>query len=457
MNSLDALFQGLKDFCDAGDRTTPPVFVGREKELSRLNDVVAALARGVVEGQTTLVLGVPGCGKTALMNHWRETRSQDSNVVVTTLGARALDIEPRRVVEAITESVPSKIDNLRRLVADNALVDGVIDASRKTIRSVVGAFTRRSFQERLDMALNLTPETPFGTCLRRYAEHVWSDGVTVAVCIDEAQELPNTDRVKEILLTMYLGQQGVPIALFAFGTPRSEDTLIDRLGSDRLGAGKKISLGRLDSGEGRYALAKSLERYGLTTEDERWLSYLASRNVSVHDWSQWRRKLVERLAEDAQEFPHHVNNALRGLFEMLLANRDGFRNSEALRSEALARSQEYRDEYYKGRLRRVRDHSLALGAIASSLANKQKPLMKKDALDILQVSDDLGRAVSFQQAGDVLDKSLYSGVFSAEDRQLTVPIPSMRDHLAALYYEGIENGEEAAIRLRAASGIDAAS
>lgn len=63
------LRDALARLAESSDRTAPPVFAGRECEFALLDASVRGVQRGEV-GHTTVVQGVPGAGKTALLEEY---------------------------------------------------------------------------------------------------------------------------------------------------------------------------------------------------------------------------------------------------------------------------------------------------------------------------------------------------------------------------------------------------
>lgn len=59
----------IKQFATKNDRTPPEVFVGRETELGFVSDVIQRTQQGAVWGNSVLVNGAPGAGKTSLLHH----------------------------------------------------------------------------------------------------------------------------------------------------------------------------------------------------------------------------------------------------------------------------------------------------------------------------------------------------------------------------------------------------
>ena len=61
--------EALSRLATSSDRASPTVFAGRESEFALLSDAVAGVQRGE-SGHTVVIQGVPGAGKTALLNEY---------------------------------------------------------------------------------------------------------------------------------------------------------------------------------------------------------------------------------------------------------------------------------------------------------------------------------------------------------------------------------------------------
>ena len=67
------------------DRDTAAFFAGRREEIQRFDDTLAALEDRYERNRRALFLvyqGAPGCGKTSLVSHLRETRPEEVGLLV---------------------------------------------------------------------------------------------------------------------------------------------------------------------------------------------------------------------------------------------------------------------------------------------------------------------------------------------------------------------------------------
>ena len=99
-----AVRESLARLATISDRTPPVVFAGREDEFSLLNGALHGVQRGEL-GHTVVIQGVPGAGKTALLNEYatRLLASDDAGrlVVPVPLTPGVLDSTPAAMIEEI--------------------------------------------------------------------------------------------------------------------------------------------------------------------------------------------------------------------------------------------------------------------------------------------------------------------------------------------------------------------
>ena len=121
---------------------------------------------------------------------------------------------------------------------------------------------------------------------------------------------------------------------------------------------------------------------------------------------------------------------------MLGMNARSRRFDDQFRQDVLASHQEHRIAYYEGRLDNavLANHRLALSAVCELLRRRSargKTVQATEALDLLEVIDDLGRPV--QDGEPILNAAVAKGVLGQNRVGLAVitapPIQSMQTHL----------------------------
>ena len=126
--SADAVFERMRLYANALERTSPPVFVGRKDELDTLRAAVELVAGDNPRGITHIVQGVPGAGKSSLCEEFlgamQGTDVAGKVVLCAKMDPGVLDVPPLRLVAAVTEE-------LRRTHAQLAGMRGLFTAGRR--------------------------------------------------------------------------------------------------------------------------------------------------------------------------------------------------------------------------------------------------------------------------------------------------------------------------------------
>ena len=176
-----------------GDRTTPVVFAGRDDEFDLLDDAVKCTQEGDT-GHTVVIKGVPGAGKTALLNEYAArllAHGDDEERIVLPVPLQAHDLNnsARALVQRIDESF-RELDRSKdwRRHADHWLAKAKVAGdflSTLATRKRLGEFfdsvdADRSLRSALGdyMAFKLAPRP-----------------CTIVLLVDEAQALSDTERV----------------------------------------------------------------------------------------------------------------------------------------------------------------------------------------------------------------------------------------------------------------------
>ena len=443
-----SVFDAMRRYVDSADRTSPLVFVGRQRELERLDATIRNVAECGTEGATSVVYGVPGAGKTALArelaNRWAQREADGRPVCVVRLGVGALDASPRELAATL----------LRHLPLRGRLPQGLQNLVSRAASTTAAALSRQPAGELLNRSLGLAENSGLGDCLDAYGA-LWLADVTIVLAVDEFQAVPVTPRSRALVRELHENIGNHRIVLLAFGLQNAVDVLCaeDGLNVSRLKAGAGISLGTLEPGQGREAIAGTLEALGMRWDNDEWRGYLRRRGFERAQWQQWAEQLVSVLDRETANFPHHLTNALAAVCDCLLRGQSGFSPHHDLVDAVLAKLNGLKGDYYDTRLGQLRDHSLALGALCSQMLERDlRIVLKAEARDALATANNDGDRVKPKTAAELLAKAIGRGIFTPEAGGLAVTIPSMLTHLAHAFEAQAGNGDQIALAIRA--GVD---
>ena len=288
-SGIEKIFRALDEYRDNKDRWYPPVFVGRRDEMDSLRRAVKAVASKGVSGQTRVVQGVPGAGKTSLLTHFAKEVGGDiieggkTVCVVQMLGddlsARPIDLVTRLSVNAAKQ----------RSWAAKALRAGA-EANAQTRAG-------RSGFDVLNAHHGLNERSSLTECLDIYSRYIWPDNVCVVVAVDEMQTCPVTRDTRSNLISLHNQASAYHVLTVCFGLSNTLDVL-DEAGLSRLADACVEELGTLAPGEGREVLEKTLVHLGVDWGDTDWRDYVEGLGFTKSSWAAWRDALVERLDEE---------------------------------------------------------------------------------------------------------------------------------------------------------------
>lgn len=440
-----AVFDDMRRYVDSADRTSPLVFVGRRRELERLDATIVNVAERGTEGATTVVSGVPGAGKTALARElakrWAGRKVGGSPVSVVRLGVGALNATARDFGATL----------LRHLPLRGGLPDGLQTVAARVASTTAAALSRQSSVELLHRSLGLVESSGLGDCLDAYGA-LWAKDATIVLAVDEFQAIPVTAKSRELVRELHENIGNHRIVLLAFGLHNAMDVLCAEHGLNlsRLRAGADVPLNTLAPGEGREAIVGTLRALGLEWENDEWRAHLQDRGFEPSQWQRWHECLVAALDREAANFPHHLTNACAAGCAQLLRERRSFSPRRALIDEIVGELKSRKGAYYDARLGRLREHSLALGALCAKMAERGiGAVMRTDARSALASTDNDGDAVGPDAAERLLATAIERGIFSnASAGGLAFTIPSMPAYLAVAFEALATRGDEIALALR---------
>ena len=396
------------------DRTAPTVFAGRDDEFALLNNAVQGVRDGE-NGHTVVIQGVPGAGKTALMDEFAarsfaHDASDEGAVIPVLLDPGSLGSTPSAVVESIDAGfrdigASSKWDRMMTRVADGAtyLGNAVFAAATK---QKAGAFMPSAkAPNSLPIALAEYVDFRFGR-----------KGNIIALLVDESQNLEDTPAVRRHLNVLHQGITGkTPVLLACFGLLNTVSKLAE-LGLSRLASDHVQTIGTLSSDDAHRVVTGTLND--------------AFSNHAFDDGSfddvvrnEWLGEAASVILDEGGGFPHHLTNGCRALAKIVLD--EGVADSPPvgrLREECLR----YRREYYDARLRPWSRYRTALAHVFAECNDGRPPT--KVVVAALTTVERRGKPVAEETAWDVVEGLCDAG-FVAEDGDTLKPLlPSLSSH-----------------------------
>ena len=450
--SIDAVFEALQGFCADSDRTTPPVFVGREDELATLALALqrTASAERPPRGMFRVVQGLPGAGKTALCERLLESingmRVGGRRAFGVKLHPGVLGRPPLELAMRITEELP-------------------VGALGKHFRNVVSTGSqaigaKRSLFEVTNANHGLSRDSDLTACLNVYADRHWGENVAIALAFDEMQACPATTESIAALGVLHEALHKARIAVFCFGLHSTAEHLRENLRLSRLAKAAEVPLGPLVGDQGRQVVEKTLDALGVSTNTAAWRRYIAGRGVDASGWGDWRRRLIDEIDARAAGFPHHLVAGLLATCDAIRANKDRYGPSQDLLPAIVNAMEKAKATFYEQRLGRdLETHVVALGAFCKDVLRRGGTgAAKHFLLDLLEAGDDDGERVDREKAGRLLAIAEERGVLRRSARTsagtfFELPaIPSMAAYLAAQFDAMAQGGNKTALELAARCG-----
>ena len=455
----DAVFERMRAYASDLERTSPPVFVGREDILDELRFVVERVAADNPRGMTRVVQGVPGAGKSSLCDEFMASVQGRVMAGRRVLGAKLdpsnLAQPPLELVNKLTDSLPrslAQVPGTERFVADrHALFAELASTALQVMR-------RPSVREMHAASHGLTAESDLGTCLSAHAQRLWPKDALLVLAFDEMQECPATARSKAALRILNECTHEARVLVVCFGLQNTETLLREDLKLSRIPADAVTDIGPLARGEGRQVLERTLDYFGASANNEEWLRYLLETGEDRNDWLAWRRDLLDALEERAGDFPQHLTAALRATCQVLRQSRENPTSPAALATEIVERFEHNKADYYK---KRIGDelclHRDALGALVRAMQEGDGVPMR-EALDCFMVGNDAGRPVDGERAERLVRLAVDRGVLGQADVDgvlccVAPPTPSMTRHLRDHYERMLAREDAVALAVADLQGL----
>ena len=434
--SAESVKERLFKLSKLNDRDDPPFFIGRGDITSDVQYHMreAASLPKPKRGETLVIQGIPGVGKTTL-KAWlaaslsgREVQGADGvkrTVLAASVMPNALSKHPNALCRSITKSMRQELAHCER--AQSALRRRVNDAGAMAIlmKTGMGEFdVGESVQ-------GVTSESTHDVCFGVYAANgLWPQRTAILLLLDEAQNLDDTTETRACLNFLHeQSNSDVRILPVFFGLPNTRQRLAE-LGLSRLEGDAVTNVGLLEKGEGEAMIGATFDLAGLTWDNSEWRGILQRGKFTQDDWEKCRDGLVQQVAKDACEFPQHLIRGLKAVGSALGERVPGLKLCDwsVVMGNVNSRHKTGREQYYEDRLENVSEHLAALGAMAHLLGTDGE-LSADDAADVLS----LGRKTPYDEDEGIRQVDLLAAkglLTPCGNNELSgSPIPSMVKHL----------------------------
>ena len=409
MASLKAM---LRTLAESGERHDPLVFGGRAQIIDKVMRIARHLPPRGPKGNTILIHGAPGVGKTALVC---ET-------------ARRMEREGAATIIQPEIPAPGRIQAIYAALA-TALANAPPDLGRSTARTgtVLSVRPGGVGGDHLTSRSVAPPslEDPESIADLR-AGQAWRNERAI-VFIDEIQNIaPDTQAEESRFVRALHVQERIPVLLVCSGLSNSEDALA-RAGLSRLGTENCIALGPLTSEEALDCARATLDlvrRRGISGSDRR------------------MRRWAKRIAASSDGWPRHLQNYLTATWETLAAQ-DAPDLDTADLDATIRRGDARREDYYIGRISRS---GLPIGVVGAlheriALGEALDPYQAIDVIDeaVARLPAGMRRSIGarFADGNDRLENLLRAGIVSLDRRNRCIsPIPTLHQFILSEYRKG---------------------
>lgn len=422
----------LTRLAKSGDRSSPLVFAGREAEIDLLNDAVMGVQNGEA-GRTVVVQGVPGAGKTALLNEYAARLlttaiSAEKTIIPVPMLSRVVDEPPVAIVQEIDRWFRKfeASDEWRRKV--NRAVGGVSLAAK----ALFAAMTKKNLD---DFRTSAKSPNSLDIALEDYVRFRFDRHESIVVLlVDEAQNLNDTKRVRGHLEALHGGVGGgTRLLLACFGLENTVNRLRE-LGLSRLAQGHARTIGALSDEDAERTVMGTLT----TVLSQHIVDFESFDEVQRH---RWIHAAATTILSESANFPHHLANGCRAFAQIVLDEGIGdMPPVEKLREQC----RNHKREYYDARLRPWDNHKTAL---AYAFGSGGKWVQVGDVKRVLMASDEFGDPVDAKTATNVLKEMCAHGYVENRHGACRPVLPSLTSHFKEVAHaSALDNEVERAIR-----------
>ena len=467
----DQMFDAMRSYVEQHERDRPKAFVGRDGVLSDLMSAVKATSRGS-KGMTRVVQGVPGAGKTATCDEFirrhqsqeiswldDEGRKHKAALFCVNLDPEDLNAPPLTFVQGLHEKWESHCRGLEA---------GMKKAGRAHLgrmSDIVRLWCKRSTEHESAVKTRaLTEHSSLSTCIGAYGHDYWGKSMVIALCIDEAQDLPATNRAKSTLRILHNRTHPARIAPLLFGLPNTLDHVSDQekgLGLSRLNVRSIHDICLLEPGQAREIVVGTFDRLGLEWGNPGWSEHLHSRGFKPLQWDDWRSKTADAIAEGSSDFPQHVTLGLHAACQALIDRRETMAPTglDDMLKDVRVKHEQWKTSYYQQRLSSVIKYVVAFGAICRKASGSlHGSVAEEEATAAIEAAAQAkGRPLTADQSKAMLKQAIGKGILrKMPDGDVgPPPIPSMSTHLETLLQDALDKGRSHAVRACQAIGLPA--
>ena len=375
IKNLAHMDQDSPSWTDPLDRSPAKYFHGQKEELRKFQDRM----EGAIQGQggtIFLVQAPPGAGKTALLEEYKKLAGKN--------GWQTVKIAEIALWNA------SELGELLGREPEERIIGREQKAGLEL--HLVGTTGR-------GITVDSSPSTPLD--MLREGES------PLLLILDEAQDMADAldlpvegrQSIKRLLKEIHNGGVGRPLILLAAGLGMTS-RVFKSLGASRIDGRSLVELGRLDHGAERAVL-------------EDWFG----KDFHIHDGTDiW----IDGILEETYGWPHHIMSYVRAC--IVYMKKHGRTLTETGR--------ELRVSYYEQRAAGLTVKSRRVFTRAIEDHPRGKSLEKEDIMEALQ------KEYAEEEAKDVFDIALGSGVLYEHKGQYTIPVPSMEDWFVKHYGRG---------------------
>ena len=368
---------GIHDYLKGSDRDARRgVFVGREEERALVKTITSDANEGG-RGNTVVIQGAPGAGKTALLDRLcDDVVAVDPQAVVVRTNVHTLG-DPQALDDALRDA-----ETRGRPVAWAKRSIEVVESIRA---SVLGAGLHPSLDRR-----TRPPIERVRAIARR---------CLVVLAVDEAQALARLKHdaahtVEAILAQCHENEGRLRVLVLLAGLERTTHALKTTAGVSRLRSEMPTALGGLSHAQSIEVLVRTFERYGLPPVRADW---------------------VARWARDAHGWPQHLVITAKAVFRHILENGPDHERWSPRTLDHVLRQERMR--FYAARFEPLEDFREEWRRIV--------PLLSNGPLSRRAIEAALSDFVYAPTAQRLVETAIECGVLASRGGRYHVPIPSM--------------------------------